>query len=143
MPCSVGYPGTNTDAHDALFKHRLLGEQLQSVGSGREGGLMRLVSRLAGGLVVEAKPLFALESQVLALIGHDARKDQMVEFAPEHFDILSRFSERVATGTTGSRLNDMAWSRDWPAGPPLASTPRPWPGAGRWALGAGHRLCAW
>jgi methylglyoxal synthase len=107
-------------AHDALFKHRVLGEQLQSVGSGREGGLMRLVSRVAGGLTpadaLEAKPLFALESQVLALIAHDARKDQMVAFAAEHFDILSRFSERVATGTTGSRLNDMAWARGWPAG---------------------------
>jgi methylglyoxal synthase len=55
---------------------------------------------------------------VLALIAHDARKDQMVDFAAEHFDILSRFSERVATGTTGSRLNEMAWSRGWPAGRP-------------------------
>ena len=171
-------------AHDALFKHRVLGEQLQGVGSGREGGLMRLVSRVAGGLtpadalegvffmidpvdptsmypealalkrqcvihgkpfvatvagatewvavelacagldaglVLEAKPLFALESQVLALIAHDARKDQMVAFAAEHFDILSRFSERVATGTTGSRLNDMAWARGWPAERPCVT----------------------
>ena len=44
-------------AHDALFKHRVLGEQLQSVGSRREGGLMRLVSRVAGGLT----PADALE----------------------------------------------------------------------------------
>jgi methylglyoxal synthase len=31
---------------------------------------------------------------------------------------VSRFSERVATGTTGSRLNDMAWARGRPAGRP-------------------------
>ena len=168
-------------AHDALFKHRLLGEQLQSVGSGREGGLMRLVSRVAGGLapvealdgvffmidpvdptsmypealalkrqcvihgkpfvatvagatewvavelacagldaglVPSAQPLFALASQVLALIAHDARKNQMVEFATAHFDILSRFAARVATGTTGGLLNDMAWARGWPADQP-------------------------
>lgn len=76
---------------------------------------------LDAGLVLEAKPLFALESQVLALIAHDARKDQMVAFAAEHFDILSRFSERVATGTTGSRLNDMAWARGWPAERPCVT----------------------
>jgi len=168
-------------AHDALFKHRLLVEQVTAVGSGREGGLMRLVSRVAGGLVPqnaldgvfflidpvdptsiypeaqalkrqcvihgkpfvgtvagaiewvaveltlagldarlvdEALPLFQLEAQVLALIAHDARKAQMVEFAEAHFDILSRFVGRVATGTTGSRLNEMAWSRGWPAGQP-------------------------
>jgi methylglyoxal synthase len=168
-------------AHDALYKHRLLQDQLTSVGSGREGGLMRLVSRVAGGLapqdaldgvfflidpvdptsmypealalkrqcvihgkpfvatvagaiewvavelacagldaalVPEAQPLLQLESQVLALIAHDARKDQMVEFAAAHFDLLSRFASRVATGTTGSRLNAMAWSRGWPAGQP-------------------------
>jgi len=69
-------------------------------------------------LVPEAQPLFALESQVLALIAHDARKPEMVEFAAAHFDILSRFAARVATGTTGSRLNEMAWSRGWPAGRP-------------------------
>ncbi len=168
-------------AHDTLFKHRLLGDQLTTVGSGREGGLMRLVSHVAGGLtpedaldgvffmidpvdptsmypealalkrqcvihgkpfvatvagatewvavelacagldtrlVTSAQPLFALESQTVALIAHDARKDQMIDFASEHFDILSRFAARVATGTTGGRLNDMAWARGWPADRP-------------------------
>ena len=65
--------------------------------------------------VPEAAPLFALESQVVALIAHDALKNKMVAFAAEHFDTLSRFAGRVATGTTGSRLNEMAWSRGWPA----------------------------
>lgn len=64
--------------------------------------------------VPETAPLFALESQVAALVAHDALKDQMVAFAAEHFDTLSRFAGRVATGTTGKRLNDMAWSRGWP-----------------------------
>src|SRR5664279_4278015 len=165
-------------SHDALSKHKLLGDQLVAVGNGRDGGLMRLVSRMAGGLtaqdaldgvffmidpvdptsiypeaqalkrqcvihgkpfvatlagamewvavelacagldtvtVHEAAPLFALESQVVALIAHDALKEKMVAFAAEHFDTLSRFAGRVATGTTGKRLNDMAWARGWPA----------------------------
>lgn len=61
-----------------------------------------------------ADDLHALESQTLALIAHDALKPQMLEFAAEHFDVLSRFARRVATGTTGQRLNEMAWSRGWP-----------------------------
>jgi methylglyoxal synthase len=168
-------------SHDALGKYKLLESQLVPVGNGRDGGLMRLVSRMAGGLtpqdaldgvfflidpvdptsiypeaqalkrqcvihgkpfvatlagaiewvavelhsaglhtitVPEAAPLFELETQVAALIAHDALKNQMVAFAAEHFDTLSRFSGRVATGTTGSRLNEMAWSRGWPAGQP-------------------------
>lgn len=63
----------------------------------------------------QAKALFALEEQTLALIAHDACKEPMVDFANTHFDLPSRFASRVATGTTGSRLNDMAWSRGWPA----------------------------
>ncbi|MET0332522.1 MAG: methylglyoxal synthase [Dyella sp.] len=56
----------------------------------------------------------ALETQTLALIAHDAMKPNMVAFAAEHFDVLSRFQQRVATGTTGQRLNELAWSRGWP-----------------------------
>ena len=165
-------------AYDALAKYKLLNGQLTAVGNGRDGGLMRLVSRMAGGLqpqdalhgvfflidpvdptsiypealalkrqcVIHGKPfvstlagamewvavelanaglaapsvpgvatLFALEKQVAALIAHDALKDTMVAFAAEHFDTLSRFAGRVATGTTGGLLNAMAWSRGWPA----------------------------
>lgn len=168
-------------AHAALTQQQLLASQLVAVGQGRDGGLMRLVSRLAGGLappdaldgmfflidpvdptsiypeaqalkrqcvihgkpfvatlagaiewvavelldagldtvnVPGAAPLFALESQVVALIAHDALKEQMVAFADQHFDTLSRFAGRVATGTTGSRLNEMAWARGWPAAQP-------------------------
>jgi methylglyoxal synthase len=165
-------------AYDVLANSKLLEGLLTAVGNGRDGGLMRLVSRMAGGLqpqdalegvfflidpvdptsiypealalkrqcVIHGKPfvstlagamewvavelanaglatpsvpgvatLFALENQVAALIAHDALKDTMVAFAAEHFDTLSRFAGRVATGTTGSRLNAMAWSRGWPA----------------------------
>lgn len=168
-------------AHDALVKKALLSANLVPVGDGRDGGLMRLVSRMAGGLtpasaldgmfflidpvdptslypeaqalkrqcVIHGKPfvatvagalewvavelasaglanqtppeaqaLFALEEQAVALIAHDARKEHMVDFASTHFDVLSRFASRVATGTTGSRLNDMAWSRGWPSDQP-------------------------
>lgn len=39
----------------------------------------------------------------LALIAHDKKKDELVEFAKKYQDILSRM-ELVATGTTGSRI---------------------------------------
>lgn len=65
-----------------------------------------------------ADAFHALESQTLALIAHDALKPQMVEFAADHFDVLSRFAHRMATGTTGQQLNELAWSRGWPAGVP-------------------------
>jgi methylglyoxal synthase len=57
-----------------------------------------------------------LQRHTLALIAHDAMKPQMLAFASEHFDLLSRFEQRVATGTTGQRLNELAWSRGWPQG---------------------------
>ncbi len=62
----------------------------------------------------------AFESQTLALIAHDAMKSKMLEFADAHFDLLSRFQRRVATGTTGQRLNELAWSRGWPVDKPWA-----------------------
>jgi methylglyoxal synthase len=167
-------------AHDTLVVGGLLRSQVSSVGNGRDGGLMRLVSRAAGGLTPEAAidgviffidpvnptsifpeaqalkrqcvihgkpfvatlagaiewvavelasaghgitlpealPMLALESQVVALIAHDALKADMIDFANAHFDTLSRFAGRVATGTTGSRLNAMAWSHGWPVSQP-------------------------
>ncbi len=53
-------------------------------------------------------------AQTLALIAHDAMKAEMLAFADRHFDVLSRFGHRVATGTTGLRLNELAWNRGWP-----------------------------
>ena len=40
-------------------------------------------------------------------------KPKMLEFAATHYDLLSRCARRVATGTTGQLLNEMAWSRGW------------------------------
>jgi methylglyoxal synthase len=168
-------------AHDALASKNLLSDLLVPLGNGRDGGLMRMVSRITGGLTPndaldgifflvdpvdptsiypealalkrecvihgkpyvatvtgamewvaveladaglvaltppESLPLFQIEPQTVALVAHDALKDTMVAFASEHFEVLSRYAERVATGTTGSRLNDMAWSRGWPAHTP-------------------------
>jgi len=78
------------------------------------------VERLHAGLAPDASVarLFDFGRQTLALISHDALKDQMVAFASDHFDLLSQFARRVATGTTGARLNEMAWSRGWPADRP-------------------------
>ena len=67
-----------------------------------------------------ADDLHAFASQTLALIAHDAMKPRMLEFAADHFDLLSRFARRIATGTTGQRLNELAWSRGWPADTPWA-----------------------
>ncbi|TAL85286.1 MAG: methylglyoxal synthase [Rhodanobacter sp.] len=61
-----------------------------------------------------ADRLHALETQTVALIAHDAMKPQMLACAAENFELFSRFARRVATGTTGQRLNELAWSRGWP-----------------------------
>ncbi|WP_266183703.1 methylglyoxal synthase [Dyella humicola] len=65
-----------------------------------------------------ADRFYALETQTAALIAHDAMKPQMLAYADEHFDVLSRFARRVGTGTTGQRLNELAWSRGWPKDSP-------------------------
>lgn len=74
------------------------------------------MERVHAGLAADpdADALYGLESQTLALIAHDAMKPQMLAFAAEHFEVLSRFAALVATGTTGQRLNELAWSRGWP-----------------------------
>ena len=75
------------------------------------------VQRIDAGLAPDpgANDLHALEEHTLALIAHDAMKEQMLAYASTHFDVLSRFARRVATGTTGHRLNEMAWSLGWPS----------------------------
>jgi methylglyoxal synthase len=60
-----------------------------------------------------AAPLKVDASHTLALIAHDALKERMVKYAADHFDLLSEFGQRVATGTTGGLLNDLAWSKGW------------------------------
>lgn len=76
------------------------------------------VERVHAGLPADAgaDDLHAFATHTLALIAHDSMKPAMLAFADEHFDVLSRFAERVATGTTGQRLNELAWSRGWPTG---------------------------
>ncbi|MDR2961366.1 methylglyoxal synthase [Stenotrophomonas maltophilia] len=78
------------------------------------------VERIHAGLPADAgaDDLHAFQAQTLALIAHDAMKPAMLAFADEHFDVLARFGERVATGTTGQRLNELAWSRGWPRDTP-------------------------
>lgn len=44
-------------------------------------------------------------SATLALIAHDGKKDDIVEFARRHQPVLSRY-RLIATGTTGQRLED-------------------------------------
>lgn len=78
------------------------------------------VERLHQGLVPDrqAQRFYDLEQQTLALIAHDALKPAMLDFAERNFALLSRFARRVGTGTTGHKLNEMAWSKGWPAGRP-------------------------
>src|SRR5690606_15021697 len=78
------------------------------------------VERLSRGLAADRAldPIFDFSSQTLALIAHDALKDQMVAYAAKHFDLLSRFEARVGTGTTSGRRNELAWSRGWPKDQP-------------------------
>ena len=70
---------------------------------------------------------FDFSSQTLALVAHDARKDDMVGFVREHFGFFDRFASRIATGTTGGLLNRVAlefgrdaskpWVRPFRSGP--------------------------
>lgn len=80
------------------------------------------VERLHAGMTPDpsVSHLFRLEDMTAALIAHDSRKNDMEAFVSEHFDLLSRFQRRVATGTTGARLNELARSRGWPADKPWA-----------------------
>ena len=41
----------------------------------------------------------------IALIAHDKKKDELVEFVKEHVDFFRNY-ELVATGTTGGRIMD-------------------------------------
>lgn len=70
---------------------------------------------LRGGAAGGIRPL---AQQALALIAHDSMKARMVEFADQHFEVLSRTPVRYATGTTGRKLNELAWARGWPADTP-------------------------
>src|SRR3546814_20769657 len=74
------------------------------------------IERLCAGLAPDPAraPLFDFSQQTLALIAHDALKDDMVAFADQHFDVLSRFAGRLGTGTTNGSLIELAWSRGGP-----------------------------
>ncbi len=51
------------------------------------------------------------ERRTLALIAHDAKKEEMVEFAKQHEDKLADY-RLFATGTTGGRIKDACPSLD-------------------------------
>ena len=80
------------------------------------------VERVCAGLAPDPalRPMFDFSQQSLALIAHDAMKDDRVKFGDAHFDLLSRFASRVGTGTTSGRLNELAWSKGWPRDKPWA-----------------------
>ena len=70
---------------------------------------------------------FEFQTQTIALIAHDARKDTMLAFVRSRFDFFDRFAARIATGTTGALLNALAdevagkgalpWVRRFRSGP--------------------------
>jgi methylglyoxal synthase len=49
-----------------------------------------------------------LTQESIALIAHDALKQNMLQIAEKHFALLDCFAHRYATGTTGSLLNQLA-----------------------------------
>jgi methylglyoxal synthase len=70
--------------------------------------------------------LFDFASQTIALVAHDARKGELIEFVRGRFAFFDRFRRRIATGTTGGMLNDLAadmspshlpWVRCFHSGP--------------------------
>ena len=71
---------------------------------------------------------YDLARESIALIAHDAMKQDMLKLAERHFDLLDRFGMRCATGTTGGLLNQLAqrikgeeagrnWVRPFRSGP--------------------------
>jgi methylglyoxal synthase len=90
------------------------------------------MERIHAGLAPDpnADRFFALEEQTVALIAHDAMKPHMQAFVDGHFDVLSRYAHRVATGTTGQLLNELAWSRGWPQDRPWVERYRSGPMGG-------------
>ena len=78
------------------------------------------VERIHAGLAPDprADRLFDFSRQCLALISHDALKSKMIQFAHRNFDLLSSFQRRIATGTTGKLLNEMAVRLGWPSDKP-------------------------
>jgi methylglyoxal synthase len=70
--------------------------------------------------------LFDFASQTIALVAHDARKGELIEFVRGRFAFFDRFRRRIATGRTGGMLNDLAadmspshlpWVRPFHSGP--------------------------
>jgi methylglyoxal synthase len=57
------------------------------------------------GSLPDILPRADLPRPALALIAHDAKKDDMVAFASAHLDKLAAYT-LVATGTTGGRIAD-------------------------------------
>lgn len=51
---------------------------------------------------------FDFGQETIALVAHDAKKNDMLAFARAHFDFFDRFRQRIATGTTGTLLNELA-----------------------------------
>jgi methylglyoxal synthase len=51
---------------------------------------------------------FEFGRETIALVAHDAKKSEMLDFARAHFDFFDRFGCRIATGTTGTLLNELA-----------------------------------
>ena len=51
---------------------------------------------------------FDFASQTIALIAHDSCKGELIEFVRGRFAFFDRFRRRIATGTTGAMLNDLA-----------------------------------
>ncbi|MEF9942594.1 MAG: methylglyoxal synthase [Burkholderiaceae bacterium] len=85
------------------------------------------LARVRCGLAPEPalNPWFDFSRQCIALVAHDARKSDMLAFVERHFDLLDSFSRRIATGTTGRLLNELAAARgrkDWAE--PYQSGPR-------------------
>ena len=50
----------------------------------------------------------------IALVAHDNKKRDLIEWAKFNRDLLAHH-QVYATGTTGRRVNELAWSRGWPA----------------------------
>jgi methylglyoxal synthase len=63
-----------------------------------------LPDRLARLIATHVRPK-EISKETIALIAHDSRKWELMQFVAHHHQLLSMFDRRVATGTTGALLN--------------------------------------
>ncbi len=101
------YPETQAIKRECVVKHKFFAS---TYGAAHEWLTLLWLTATASsaGAQVEdyfIKTLASGPTNAVALIAHDTKKADMLDFVLENFPLLDSFQERLSTGTTGSLLN--------------------------------------